>query len=220
MVVFAPPSSLNCFGGRKEAKYNPLTMIGEAVASSANLALRTEFSYSSERLMKCQRIFLCLALLVVSAWPVWSQNKDDFFETRVRPILATECFSCHTNSQLGGLRLDSREAMLRGGKSGPAIVPGDPEKSLLVIAIRQTGDLKMPKGGKLPQDQIDAIAQWVRTGAVWPSSGKSLSAEKAEIMIDPVRRAFWSFKPLQPTPVPAVKDRRWAKTEIDRFIVS
>ena len=62
--------------------------------------------------MKCQRIILCLALLGVAAWPVWSQNKDDFFETRVRPILATECFSCHTNSQLGGLRLDSREAMI------------------------------------------------------------------------------------------------------------
>jgi hypothetical protein len=100
------------------------------VTLSANLALRTEFSYSSEHLMKCQRIFLCLALLVASVWPVWSQSKDDFFETRVRPILASECFSCHTNSQLGGLRLDSREAMLRGGKSGPAIVPGDPEKSL------------------------------------------------------------------------------------------
>ena len=81
--------------------------------------------------MKCQRIFLCLALLVAAVWPVWSQSKDEFFETKVRPILATECFSCHTDSQLGGLRLDSREAMLRGGKSGPAIVPGDPEKSLL-----------------------------------------------------------------------------------------
>src|SRR5262245_18053195 len=108
--------------------------------------------------MKCERFLLCLAFLGVAAWTVWSQNKDDFFETRIRPILATECFSCHTNSQLGGLRLASREAMLRGGKSGPAIVPGDPDKSLLVIAIRQTGDLKMPKGGKLPQDQIDAIA--------------------------------------------------------------
>ena len=67
----------------------------------------------------------------------------------MRPILATECFSCHTDSQLGGLRLDSREAMLRGSKSGPAIVPGDPKKSLIVIAVRQSGRLKMPKGGKL-----------------------------------------------------------------------
>ena len=99
--------------------------------------------------MKCQRIVFGLALLVLAAWPVWSQSKDDFFEAKVRPILATECFSCHTDSQLGGLRLDSREAMLRGGKSGPAIVPGDPDKSLLLAAVRQTGALKMPKGGKL-----------------------------------------------------------------------
>src|SRR5215471_6117249 len=127
--------------------------------------------------MKSPRILLGLVLVGVTAWPVWSQNKDDFFENKVRPILAKECFSCHTDSQLGGLRLDSREAMLRGGKSGPAIVPGDPEKSLLVMAIRQTGDLKMPKGGKLPQDQIDAIVQWIRTGAVWPSTAKTLTSE-------------------------------------------
>ena len=78
----------------------------------------------------------------------------------------------------------------------------------------------MPKGGKLPQDQIDAIAQWIRTGAEWPSPGKSPNAAKGEFIIDPERRAFWSFKPLHPTPAPAVKDRRWSKTEIDRFILS
>jgi uncharacterized protein DUF1549/uncharacterized protein DUF1553/cytochrome c len=170
--------------------------------------------------MKCQRIFLCLALLGGGAWTAQSQNRNDFFETKVRPILATECFSCHTDSQSGGLRLDSREAMLRGGKSGPAIVPGDPDKSLLVIALRQTGALKMPKGGKLPQDQIDAIAQWIRTGAEWPSTGKTLTAAKGESIVDPARRAFWSFGPLRPTPAPSIKDLRWSKTEIDRFILA
>src|SRR5437870_271653 len=126
--------------------------------------------------MKYQRFVLGLALLGVAAWPVWSQNKDDFFEARVRPILAAECFSCHTDSQSGGLRLDSREAMLRGGQSGPAIVPGDPEKSLIVIAVRQAGSLKMPKGGRLMPDQIEAIAQWIRSGAFWPVTGKTLVA--------------------------------------------
>lgn len=170
--------------------------------------------------MKCQRFVLLLALLGAAAWPVWSQNKDDFFEARVRPILATECFSCHTDSQLGGLRLDSREAMLKGGKSGPAIVPGDADNSLLVIAVRQAGALKMPKGGKLAADQIDAIAQWIRTGAVWPATGKPAVAAKGELTIDPARRAFWSFQPLHPSPAPAVKKTRWPKTEIDRFILS
>jgi hypothetical protein len=170
--------------------------------------------------MKYQRVVLVLALLGVAAWPAWSQNKDDFFETKVRPTLATECFSCHTDSQLGGLRLDSREAMLKGGKSGPAIVPGDPDKSLLVIAVRQAGALKMPKGGKLATDQIEAIAQWIRTGAVWPATGETTVAAKGELIVDPARRAFWSFQPLHPAPAPSVKNSRWSKTEIDRFILS
>ena len=169
---------------------------------------------------KYQRFALLLALVAAAAWPVWSQNKDDFFETKVRPILATECFSCHTDSQLGGLRLDSREALLRGGKSGPAIVPGDPDKSLLITAIRQSGTLKMPKGGKLPPDQIEAIAQWIRSGAVWPDTTKPSVAAGGEMIIDSARRAFWSFQPLHPSSAPAVKNIRWPKTDIDRFIVS
>ena len=172
--------------------------------------------------MRYQRFVFLLAVFAAAAWPVWSQNqnKDDFFETKVRPILATECFSCHTDSQLGGLRLDSRDALLKGGKSGPAIVPGDPDKSLLVTAIRQSGSLKMPKGGKLTADQIDAIAQWIRNGAVWPDTAKAPVASKGEMAIDPARRAFWSFQPLHPAPAPEDKNPRWAKTEIDRFILA
>ena len=170
--------------------------------------------------MKFQRLVLGLALMAAVAWPVLSQSKEDFFETKVRPILATECFSCHTDSQLGGLRLDSLEAMLKGGKSGPAIVPGDPEKSLIMIAVRQSGALKMPKGGKLPDDQIEAIAQWIRNGAVWPAAIKTPTAAKGETIIDPARRAFWSFQPLRPTQAPTVKNNRWPKTDIDRFILA
>ncbi|HSB08844.1 MAG TPA: PSD1 and planctomycete cytochrome C domain-containing protein [Blastocatellia bacterium] len=170
--------------------------------------------------MKYKRFIVSLAFLGLASWPVWSQNKEDYFEAKVRPILATECFSCHTDSQLGGLRLDSREAMLRGGKSGPAIVPGDPEKSLLVTAIRQTGTLKMPKGGKLAPDQIEAIAQWIRTGAVWPDTVKTRVAPKGEMIIDPARRGFWSFQPLHPSAAPTVKNTHWPKTDIDRFILS
>ncbi len=177
--------------------------------------------------VKCQRLLLGLALLGMTAWTALPQNQsqkgpqngEDFFETKVRPILATECYSCHTDSALGGLRLDSREAMLRGGKSGSAIVPGEPDKSLLVLALRQSGELKMPKGGKLPQAQIDAIAEWVRAGAVWPAS-KPMPVAKGELKIDPARRAFWSFQPLHPTAAPALKDSRWPKTDIDRFILA
>jgi hypothetical protein len=174
--------------------------------------------------MKCKRFLLVLAFLFAVVWTVRSQNKpanlDDLFETKIRPVLATECFACHTESQLGGLRMDSREALLKGGKSGPAIVPGDPDKSLLVIAIRQTGELKMPKGGKLSPDKIDAIVQWIKAGAEWPSANQPSTPAKGEFTIDAARRAFWSFRPLRPAPAPAVKDQRWPKTEIDRFILA
>src|ERR1700722_13315217 len=69
----------------------------------------------------------------------------EFFENRIRPILANNCFGCHTNSALGGLRVDSREALLKGGATGPALIPGDPEKSAMIQAVLQAGDLKMPK---------------------------------------------------------------------------
>src|SRR4051794_40360117 len=82
-------------------------------------------------------------------------NSPEFFETRVRPILANNCYGCHTNSKLGGLRVDSREALLQGGSSGPSIVPGSPEKSLLVSAVVQSGELKMPKGSKLKTEDIE-----------------------------------------------------------------
>src|SRR5439155_23388682 len=92
---------------------------------------------------------------------------SDFFEARVRPILAANCYDCHTDQRMGGLRVDSREALLKGGRSGPAIVPGDPDKSLLIVAVRQAGALKMPKGGVLRPDEVTALADWIRAGAKW-----------------------------------------------------
>src|SRR3954471_18679036 len=98
-------------------------------------------------------------------------QSSEYFESYVRPVLAANCFDCHAEEKMGGLRLDSREAMLKGGRSGPALVPGDPDKSLIIEAVRQTrATLKMPKGGRLKPGEIDALAEWVRAGAPWPSS--------------------------------------------------
>src|ERR1700733_7930818 len=96
-----------------------------------------------------------------------AQEKIDFFETRVRPVLAANCFSCHTDSKLGGLRVDSRVALLEGGKSGPAIVPGRPEQSLLLKAVSQVDPkLKMPLGGsKLSDKEIADLKYWIQTMA-------------------------------------------------------
>jgi mono/diheme cytochrome c family protein len=104
----------------------------------------------------------------------------EYFESKVRPILAEHCYDCHTDERLGGLRLDSREAMLKGGRSGPAVVPGDPDRSLMIQAVRQTSDkLKMPKGGRLKSEEVDALVEWVRAGAVWPTYGASAAAQSA-----------------------------------------
>jgi cytochrome c553 len=141
-----------------------------------------------------------------------SAGSPDFFESKVRPVLADNCFSCHTNSQLGGVRLDSRESILK------VIVPGDPDRSALITAIRQTGKIKMPMGGKLKDQEIQDLAAWVKAGAVWPESAKPVTAAKGEYVITPQQRAFWSFQPLKKPPMPPATE--WAKTEIDRFVIA
>src|SRR5213593_1391276 len=82
--------------------------------------------------------------------------------------------------QMAGLRLDSRDGLLKGGRSGPAVVPGDPDKSLLIQAVRQTSEtLKMPKGGRLKPDEIEMLTEWVRAGAIWPTSAASTATSSA-----------------------------------------
>src|SRR5580700_3494986 len=115
---------------------------------------------------------ILLVAIVASAWaqaPSPAQDPD-FFENKVRPILAENCYDCHTSGEMGGLRVDSRERLLQGGKSGPAVMPGDPDKSLLIQAVRQSGDLKMPKGGKLKPAEVQALTDWVKMGAPWPEA--------------------------------------------------
>ena len=94
------------------------------------------------------------------------------FETRVRPVLAANCFACHGESAMAGLRVDSRAGLLKGGETGPAIVPGDPEKSALLKAVQHAeGFPRMPRGrAKLAAADIEAIAEWIRAGAVWPAT--------------------------------------------------
>jgi cytochrome c553 len=124
---------------------------------------------------------------------------------------------------LGGLRLDSLDAMTKGGKSGPALKPGDPDASLLIKAVRQTDpNLKMPMGGKLKDSQIEDLVAWVKAGAKWPAAAATTAAAPAngKYVIAPERRAFWSLQPLQDPKPPAVKDPKWARTVIDSFILA
>jgi mono/diheme cytochrome c family protein len=167
----------------------------------------------------------------------------DFFETKVRPILAGNCYDCHTFDQEGGLRVDSRESLVTGGDSGPAIVPGKPEESLLVKAIRHaSGAPKMPKGrGQLKPEDIETLVTWIKADAPWPAETMATpaagagaapvaaaagtpGATSAPVASHPKftaeQRAFWSFQPIHATPAPAVKDTSWPKGNIDRFILA
>jgi mono/diheme cytochrome c family protein len=163
-----------------------------------------------------------IACATVALAATSAPDSADFFETRIRPVLANNCFTCHAASQLGGLRLDSREGIIKGGKSGAAIVPGDPDKSLLIRAVRQTDPkLKMPMGGKLKDQEIEDLAAWVKAGANWPVSATPVVTPKSsEYVITPEQRAFWSFQPLKSTPAPNPRDTGWAKTDIDRFVIA
>src|SRR5258705_1407813 len=98
---------------------------------------------------------------------VGAKEAEDFFEAGVRPVLSKNCFACHTTSKLGGLQLDSREHLLQGGASGPAIVPGQPDASLLIQAVRRThARFKMPPQGKLGHEEIANLAAWIKIAAV------------------------------------------------------
>src|SRR5579863_5669522 len=129
------------------------------------------------------------ALILVSAFaqapapaPAAAAAGPDFFENKVRPILAENCYDCHTTAEMGGLRVDSRERLLQGGKSGPALMPGDPDKSLFIQAVRQTGDLKMPKGGKLQPAEVQALTEWVKMGAPWPETKAAVSTSPVKVI--------------------------------------
>jgi len=146
------------------------------------------------------------------------QNAVELFEKKIRPLLADKCFTCHGQSAMGGLRLDSREGMLKGGASGiPAVVPGDPEKSRMILAVRRLDSkLQMPPGDKLTTDQIADLETWIRAGASWGEATDARAPDKAAVDV----QKFWSFQPVKHRSPPAVKNSGWVRTEVDRFILA
>jgi hypothetical protein len=158
------------------------------------------------------------ANLSIAAEP--SPDDFEFFEKQVRPVLAQSCHKCHGEfKQEGGLRLDSRAAAIQGGDSGAVIVPGKPDESALVEAIRYAGDLKMPPKAKLADEQIAALTEWVQRGAPWPAD-KVGSAKGAEFDLVARKARQWVFQPLKAIATPPVKNAGWPLCEIDKFVLS
>lgn len=144
----------------------------------------------------------------------------DFFESKIRPVLVEHCYPCHSSDageQEGGLLLDTRAGIRRGGDSGPAVTPGKFDESLLLDAIRYES-FEMPPSQKLPQQIISDFEQWIRLGAIDPREGGEALAE-ADIDLEKGRQ-FWAFQPPRMPDLPTVQNVSWPRTEIDRFILA
>jgi hypothetical protein len=170
----------------------------------------------------CVLLSLCLCLATRAAA---AQDADiEFFEKKIRPALVIHCYACHSHDakkHRGGLYLDSREGLLTGGASGPAIVPGKPGASLLIKAVRHTaGELKMPKDGKLAPEIVTDLVKWVAMGAPDPRLAVARPTRKRDEIDIEAGRKFWAFQPPKLPALPAVQDAAWAEGVIDRLILA
>ncbi len=173
--------------------------------------------------------FLCFFLVATSANPVmanetFSSEDIAFFESKVRPLLAEQCYKCHSQQAKklkADLYLDSREGVLRGGDTGPAIKLGDSAHSLLMEAIRyRNPDLQMPPKTKLSNRDIEVLERWISLGAPWPNEPKATGVVRKEFDLAGRKASHWSWQPVKKTTLPAVKNQEWGKLPIDRFILA
>ena len=152
-----------------------------------------------------------------------SPEQERFFEAKIRPVLVSQCGKCHASTAeklRGGLRLDSREGVRLGGDSGPVIVPGNPDESLLIRAIRyRDEELRMPPKARLPAGVIADFEAWVKMGAPDPRAGPAAVSVRPPVDLAK-GRDFWSFRPPKRSAPPAVKRADWPRGDIDRFLLA
>jgi hypothetical protein len=177
-------------------------------------------------LSHASKLFL-IALIALSVATIARADEDaEFFEKQIRPLLVEHCQKCHGDQKHeSGLQLTSRTALLRGGDSGTAVVPGEPDASLLIRAVNYLDEPKMPPKQKLPEADIRKLRDWVSRGAPWPeptgpptparkSAESDLWAPTAE------QQKWWAFQPLRDPILPPVRDPSWAHNGIDRFVLA
>ena len=171
---------------------------------------------------------LCIAWVSVLGTPGHADDATtaaqlEFFEKQVRPLLAEHCYSCHSadaKKLQAGLLVDSRVAMLRGGDSGEALVPGDADASLLIEAVRYDS-YEMPPKGKLPAQDIETLERWVTMGAPWPAEAAPTGAtSRPEFDLGKRESEHWVWQPVQSPAVPNVGDKEWPRDELDHFVLA
>jgi hypothetical protein len=177
----------------------------------------------------CRRLLPCLCSLLavraaLGAEPQPADAAAEFFETKIRPVLVEHCHACHSakaEKLKGELLLDSRAGLLKGGEDGPVVVPGDPDKSRLIQAVRYKNvDLQMPKRGRLPDAVIADLTTWVAMGAPWPGDGGTTTTLKKTFDLDQRQRDHWAWRPVRSVAPPAVKKADWPSGPIDRFVLA
>lgn len=174
-----------------------------------------------------------ICMLLVTTGVGWGQEKKEeqkfsdaqleHFETKIRPLLAKRCFECHgpdADEAGGGLRLTSRAALLKGGDTGPAIVPGKPTKSVLIDAINYGEVYEMPPDSKMPAEEIALLTEWVKQKAPWPEVKDEHLAESNAFDLAERKKNHWSWQAARRPELPVVENQAWPRDDLDRFILA
>ena len=191
---------------------------------SASRPLRRRFTGGQFLLKPACWMAVGATALRLTAWAEAPSSPEHlaFFESKVRPVLVEHCYKCHSaeaekeKKLKADLFVDSREGLLAGGESGPALVPGKPKESLLMKLIHEN---EMPPKGKLPEAAVADLTKWIEMGAPDPRVGGTVAKAKRSIDVAEGKQ-WWAFKPLAQPPVPAVKNASWVRTPLDAFILA
>ncbi|NQV27188.1 MAG: DUF1549 domain-containing protein, partial [Rhodopirellula sp.] len=154
--------------------------------------------------------------------PAFNAEAVEFFQKKVQPLLKARCFECHSKDSKrleGGLRLDARPLVLKGGDTGAAAVAGKPAESLLIEAINYES-LEMPPKGKLPAGEIEIFRKWIELGMPWSADGLTSDVVEEKFPLDERRQSHWAWQPVRPVAVPKVSQANWPRSDADHFIMA
>ena len=205
------------YTGSKPSYYRVVNALGSTACNHIFIANRCY-------LMRFGILWTMILLATGSAWatdPPVERQRLDFFEAKIRPVLIEHCYECHSIASKkvsGGLLVDSNRGLRQGGESGPAVVPGDLQKSLLISALRHE-DFEMPPQGKLSPQEVADFEKWIREGALDPRHEQKQIAKPKAIDIEAGRK-HWAYQPLKNPRIPDVKHTAWPSTQLDRFILN